>query len=111
MAGEYGVAAVLTGHMHDFLVDSHPVKREDAEGRLYELRCGTTLQGYVPKRPRNQLPGGGPTAWVHHQGYFVHQIVLNGDPPAVSWRIWQHQFNGLEFITSERPTYDFALDP
>jgi hypothetical protein len=68
VARQYEVKALLTGHTHYFWEERHPLQGNPA---VWEMRCSTTLQG---------------PAQTAVQGFYVHQISLEGVPPKPVWR-------------------------
>jgi len=85
LARQYRVRAVLTGHVHYFL----EYKWNAVAPRVWEIRCGTTLQLGSPKQK-------------FRPGYYVHVFSL--DPgktgwDSLNWRAWQYRSqNGGTFI-------------
>lgn len=79
LAGRYRVAAVLTGHAHDFLADRYATPYPPHA--LREFRSATTLQA----------PAG-----YFKQGFFGHRIVLDGDGK-VWWSAYPYQWQGSYF--------------
>jgi hypothetical protein len=86
LAGRYSVAAILTGHTHDFLADRYDLV-DFSPHQLREFRSATTLQAEA--RP-------------FRQGFYGHQIVLDGGQ--VSWTAHPYQWQGSYF-------YPLAVDP
>jgi hypothetical protein len=79
MAGRYQVAAILTGHSHDY-----PADRYDTPGlphKLYEFRSPTTLQAFA--RP-------------FKQGFYGHRILVDDDGQ-VSWSAYPYLWQGTHF--------------
>jgi hypothetical protein len=85
-ASKYRIAAILTGHTHDFLADRHetPALPGESAHRLAELRSATTLQG--PAR-------------TYVQGFWAHRIWLDEDKNKAYWTSWAYQWDGFDFVT------------
>jgi hypothetical protein len=80
MAGRYKVAAILTGHSHDYLVDRYDTPSQFAH-RLYEFRSPTTLQA---------------RAHPFKQGFYGHRILLD-DYGRVWWSAYPYLWQGTHF--------------
>lgn len=78
LAGRYSVAALLTGHTHDFLADRYDLS---FNRRLREFRSATTLQG--PAR-------------YFKQGFFGHRVRVDGRG-RVWWTTYPYQWQGSYF--------------
>jgi hypothetical protein len=74
---QYGVKAVLTGHTHYFWAEKH-VSPADLSRTTWELRSSTTLQG--PARDAVQ-------------GFLVHEVHLDGNPPAPVWKYLEYWYS------------------
>jgi hypothetical protein len=87
LAGTYRVAAVLTGHTHDFLTERYDTPGGVPGHRLREFRSGTTLQG---------------RARLFKQGLYGHRVRLRDDGE-VWWTTFPYQWQGSHF-------YPMAVD-
>lgn len=79
LAGRYRVAAILTGHTHDFLADRYDIP--PYTHAIREFRSATTLQ--APAR-------------YFKQGFFGHRILLDGRG-RVWWTAFPYQWQGSYF--------------
>ncbi len=96
LAGSHGIAAVLTGHTHDFDVQDWPIPGTFAERRvLKELRCGTTLQGT--------------TARPSLHGFWLHQITKAVGSDAAQWTAWKYQLGATTFDVDIVAPVTFAV--
>ena len=80
IAHQYEVKALLTGHTHYFWLERHPLQGNPG---VWEARCATTLQG---------------PAQTAVQGFYVHQISLEGVPPKPVWRSQQYSYAVNKFV-------------
>jgi hypothetical protein len=88
IAHHHGVAAILTGHTHDFEHKDYQEARPGGSNVLFELRCASTAQ-------RDPQP--------EDQGFWVHEITLEDKQPR--WNAWKYQYD-------RSPNVDrFAKDP
>jgi hypothetical protein len=76
IAHNHGVAAILTGHTHDFEHKDYKDARPDRSNVLFELRCASTTQ-------RDPQP--------EDQGFWVHEITLEDKEPR--WKAWKYQYD------------------
>jgi hypothetical protein len=77
LAEAYHIAAILTGHTHDFLakpMDTLPNKLR----KVYELRSASALQG-----PENRLKPS--------PGILAHRIFV--DANQVRWQAWRYEWD------------------
>jgi hypothetical protein len=81
LAHKYDVRAVLTGHTHYFHDERFP-PRGQAGAFVWELRSHTALQG--PMRDCEQ-------------GFYLHEISLDGSLPAPVWKYRQHEYGTNRF--------------
>src|SRR5262249_25433891 len=110
LAWQYQATAVFTGHTHYFDAQPHynPNNRAD---KVWELRGSTTLQG--PQKPGviGSTPGGSPGVYtglsgatrVGVQGFFVHEIWLEQNPPRARWQTHAYGFDGVSFSPNPTP--------
>jgi 3',5'-cyclic AMP phosphodiesterase CpdA len=92
ICGAYRVAAILTGHTHDFHVEKFSTTNADGStSDVYELRCASTLAG-------GQMPG--------HNGFWVHRIGID-EHGQRCWRGWRHDWNGSTFQSRKAHTFQF----
>jgi hypothetical protein len=97
LALEFGIAAVLTGHTHEFKVEDWPHKTDLGSCVLKELRCGTTLQGQVGEMGR--------------QSFLVHRIERLAGSLTCRWTAWRYQFGGKAFDVDEEDPITFLIPP
>jgi len=74
---KYEVKVVLTGHTHYFWEEKHTSPTIPSR-TTWELRSSTTLQG--PARDAVQ-------------GFFVHEVYLDGNPPTPKWRYLEYRYS------------------
>jgi hypothetical protein len=77
LAETYHIAAILTGHTHDFLanpMDTMPNKQR----KVYELRSASTMQG--PENRSRPSPG-----------FLAHRIFVDGN--RVRWKAWRYKWD------------------
>lgn len=74
---QYGVKVVMTGHTHYFWEEKHS-SQTTPPSTTWELRSSTSLQG---------------PAQDAVQGFFVHEIRLDGNPPAPVWHYLKYQYS------------------
>jgi hypothetical protein len=92
LCATYRVAAILTGHTHDFQVQKFPLHNTDGStSEVHELRCASTLAGG---------PGAG------KNGFWVHRIGID-DQGQRCWRGWRHDWNGSAFQSRKAHTFRF----
>jgi hypothetical protein len=93
LAGFYGVAAILTGHTHDFVWKSHDTV--DAHGtaiEVMELRAATTV---TIGEPLN--------------GFLLHRIEPTG-AGQWTWSGWSYTWNSVRFMRRARtPCFKFSF--
>jgi muconolactone delta-isomerase len=90
LAGQGQVAAILTGHVHEFAFQ--PFTRKRASGTdwvVRELRSASALQG--PARRNDPLPG-----------LLAHRIWLG--PQGVTWSVYRYMWNGTFFSGQKDPS-------
>jgi hypothetical protein len=97
LAARGHVAAILTGHIHEFAFPPFP--KETASGTQWvvrELRSASALQG--PARRDNPLPG-----------FLAHRIWLSRQ--GVQWSVYRYMWNGSFFSGQKDPSQPIEPDP
>jgi hypothetical protein len=82
LAWRYEVAAILTGHVHDFIPHPWTTGSASSQRTVYELRCPTTLQG----------PGTNTDA-----GFLAHQVYLDQHGSTI-WKWMLYRWQATRFI-------------
>ena len=97
LAQRYDIAAVLTGHTHDFGTRSWPLDpAASGPSSLKELRCATTLQATRVK------PG--------LQGFWLHRIArLPGSSSEWEWTAWKYQVGGKDYDLDAHDVVRFSV--
>ena len=93
LSAKHGVAAILTGHTHDFLAHPHSAKVGSVSRTVRELRCATTLQGPAARTGA---------------GYLVHRIELDRKGNT-TWSAWRYSWcgSGFELLDKKKPWIQF----
>jgi hypothetical protein len=87
---QYRIAAVLTGHTHDFFLKPFPFP---SSGDVWELRSASTLQWPAKRQPE--------------PGFLAHKVWL--DAGRARWQAWRYYWKGTAFVPKDRqnPCADF----
>ena len=97
IAAKYGVAAILTGHVHEENCQLFQDTIDGQERSVRELRSPTTLQGPAAKSGA---------------GFLAHRLWLN-ENGAVVWSVWLFSWDGALFAPeseSWRPWREFTIE-
>jgi hypothetical protein len=95
LAETYAIAAVLTGHIHEFYSHENATM-PNGMGKLWELRCASTLQ--APESRQKPAPG-----------LLAHKIFVENC--RVRWQVWRYEWNHLSqgfSVLSKDLTKSFA---